>query len=110
MRGLATLDEAGTALQPDEDFVLGLPVRLVLAQRLRLPTVERDEFDEMVTILGGDYGAGGGIYTFRGGTLADLTAVTTRIPDSDDCALKVNGWPEGVYVVVVDDALSLEPI
>ncbi|PYJ07597.1 MAG: hypothetical protein DMF06_15210 [Verrucomicrobia bacterium] len=50
MRGLATLDEAGTALQPDEDFVLGLPVRLVLAQRLRLPTVERDEFDEMVTI------------------------------------------------------------
>lgn len=50
MRGLATLDEAGTALQPGEDFVLGLPVALVLAQRLRLPTVEREEFDEMVRI------------------------------------------------------------
>jgi hypothetical protein len=50
VRGLATLDEAGTALQPGEDFVLGLPVALVLAQRLRLPTVEREEFDEMVRI------------------------------------------------------------
>jgi hypothetical protein len=50
VRGLATLEEAGTALQPGEDFVLGLPVSLVLAQRLRLPTVERDEFDEMVRI------------------------------------------------------------
>ena len=50
VRGLATLDEAGTALQPGEQFVLGLPVALVLAQRLRLPTVEREEFDEMVRI------------------------------------------------------------
>ncbi len=50
MRGLATLDEAGTALQPGEDFILGLPVALVLAQRLRLPTVEPEEFDEMVRI------------------------------------------------------------
>ena len=28
---------------------------------------------EAVTILGGDYGAAGGIYSFRGGTLADLS-------------------------------------
>ena len=44
MRGLATLQEAG------EDFVLGLPVALVLAQRLRLPTIDREEFVEMVRI------------------------------------------------------------
>jgi hypothetical protein len=50
VRGLATLEEAGTALQPGEQYILGLPVALVLAQRLRLPTVERDEFDEMVRI------------------------------------------------------------
>ena len=28
---------------------------------------------EAVTILGGDYGAAGGLYTFRGGTLADVS-------------------------------------
>jgi hypothetical protein len=44
------LEEAGTLLQPGEDFVLGLPVALVLAQRLRLPTIDRDEFVEMVRI------------------------------------------------------------
>jgi hypothetical protein len=49
-RGLATLDEAGALLQPGEDFVLGLPVAMVLAQRLRLPTIDRDEFVEMVRI------------------------------------------------------------
>jgi hypothetical protein len=50
VRGLATLDEAGTLLQPGEDFILGLPVAVVLAQRLRLPTIDRDEFVEMVRI------------------------------------------------------------
>lgn len=50
VRGLATLDEAGALLQPGEDFVLGLPVAVVLAQRLRLPTIDRDEFVEMVRI------------------------------------------------------------
>jgi hypothetical protein len=50
VRGLATLEEAGTLLAPGDDFVLGLPVAVVLAQRLRLPTVERDEFMEMVRI------------------------------------------------------------
>jgi hypothetical protein len=50
VRGLATLDEAGALLQPGEDFILGLPVAVVLAQRLRLPTIDRDEFVEMVRI------------------------------------------------------------
>jgi hypothetical protein len=50
VRGLATLEEAGTLLQPEDDFVLGLPVSVVLAQRLSLPTIERDEFVEMVRI------------------------------------------------------------
>lgn len=50
MRGLATLEEAGALIQPGEDFVLGLPVALVLAQRLRLPTIDREEFVEMARI------------------------------------------------------------
>jgi hypothetical protein len=50
VRGLATLDEAAALLQPGEDFVLGLPVAVVLAQRLNLPTIDRDEFVEMVRI------------------------------------------------------------
>ena len=47
---MATLDEAATLLQPGDDFVLGLPVTVVLAQRLSLPTVDSDEFREMVRI------------------------------------------------------------
>jgi hypothetical protein len=50
VRSLATLDEAAALLQPGEDFVLGLPVAIVLAQRLNLPTIDRDEFVEMVRI------------------------------------------------------------
>lgn len=50
MRGLAALDEAGDLLKRGEDFILGLPVAIVLAQRLRLPTIDRDEFVEMVRI------------------------------------------------------------
>jgi hypothetical protein len=50
VRGLATVDEAGDLIKPGEDFVLGLPVAVVLAQRLRLPTIDRDEFGEMVRI------------------------------------------------------------
>lgn len=50
VRGLATLEEAAQILKPGDDFVLGLPVNVVLAQRLSLPTVERDEFAEMVRI------------------------------------------------------------
>ncbi len=50
MRGLATLEEAGALLQPGEDFILGLPVAVVLAQRLRLPTIDPEEFVEMARI------------------------------------------------------------
>lgn len=50
VRGLASLDEVGALLQPGEDLVLGLPVAVVLAQRLRLPTIDRDEFIEMARI------------------------------------------------------------
>ena len=50
VRGLATLEEAGALLLPEDDFVLGLPVSVVLAQRMSLPTIERDEFVEMVRI------------------------------------------------------------
>ena len=50
VRGLSSLEEAGTLLKPGEDFVLGLPASVVLAQRLQLPTVERDEFAEMARI------------------------------------------------------------
>jgi len=47
---MATLDEAAEILQPGDDFVLGLPVDLVLAQRLRLPTSDPEEFADMVRI------------------------------------------------------------
>jgi hypothetical protein len=50
VRGLAALEEAGDLLKRGEDFILGLPVAIVLAQRLRLPTIDRDEFVEMVRI------------------------------------------------------------
>ena len=50
VRGLASLDEVGALIQPGEDFALGLPVAVVLAQRLRLPTVDREEFVEMARI------------------------------------------------------------
>jgi hypothetical protein len=50
VRGVATLEEAGTLLSPGEDFVLGLPASSVLAQRLSLPTLEKDEFVEMARI------------------------------------------------------------
>ena len=50
--------------------------RFALAQ---VPPAAIEQFHEVIgsrveatTILGGDYGAAGGIYTFRGGTLADL--------------------------------------
>jgi hypothetical protein len=37
-------------LQPEDDFVLALPIELVLAQRMRLPTTDPSEFGEMVRI------------------------------------------------------------
>ena len=46
----ATLEETVPLLNGTTDLVLGLPVNAVLAQRLRLPTVEASEFSEMVRI------------------------------------------------------------
>jgi len=43
------------------------------------------------------------------GILAGATGVIECIPESQDQAVKVNGWPEGVYVVVVNEATKLEP-
>ena len=50
VRTVATLDEAAPLLDGTLDIVLGLPVTAVLAQRLRLPTVEQADFSEMVRI------------------------------------------------------------
>jgi hypothetical protein len=50
VRTVSSLDEAAALLVPREDFVLGLPVNSVLAQRLRLPTVDQQEFTEMIRI------------------------------------------------------------
>ncbi|MFL6584669.1 MAG: hypothetical protein ACJ8KU_09145 [Chthoniobacterales bacterium] len=50
VRGVLNLEEAAPLLGADENIIFGLPVAAVLAQRLRLPTVEPDEFGEMVRI------------------------------------------------------------
>src|SRR5213596_102626 len=50
VRKLETLDEAVPLLTATDDFVLGLPVASVLAQRFRLPTIDPTEFPEMVRI------------------------------------------------------------
>ena len=47
---LRTLNEAVPLLTQRDDFVLGLPIAAVLAQRFRLPTVDPAEFPEMVRI------------------------------------------------------------
>ncbi|PYL83640.1 MAG: hypothetical protein DMF17_12760 [Verrucomicrobia bacterium] len=50
VRKLRTLDEAVPLLTAQDDFVLGLPIAAVLAQRFHLPTVDPAEFPEMVRI------------------------------------------------------------
>jgi hypothetical protein len=50
VRKLETLDEAVPLLTATDDFVLGLPVTSVLAQRFRLPTIDPAEFPEMIRI------------------------------------------------------------
>lgn len=50
VRALANLEDAAALLTPEDDFVLGLPISAVLAQRFRLPTVDPAEFAEMVRI------------------------------------------------------------
>ncbi len=50
MRALTTLDEAVPLLRSEDRFVLGLPISAILAQRLRLPSADPQEFREMVRI------------------------------------------------------------
>jgi hypothetical protein len=50
VRGVGNLEEAADLLQPEDDIVLALPLELVLAQRMRLPTTDASEFVEMVRI------------------------------------------------------------
>jgi hypothetical protein len=50
VRMLANLEAAVPLLTPEDNFVLGLPISAVLAQRLRLPTIDPAEFPEMVQI------------------------------------------------------------
>jgi hypothetical protein len=50
VRKLQTLEEAVPLLAATDDFVLGLPVSAVLAQRFRLPSVDPAEFSEMIRI------------------------------------------------------------
>jgi hypothetical protein len=50
VRKLQTLDEAVPLLSADDEFVLGLPVSSVIAQRFRLPSVDPVEFPEMIRL------------------------------------------------------------
>jgi hypothetical protein len=50
VRGVASIEEAAGLLKAEDDFVLALPVDLVLAQRFRLPTTDASEFTDMVRI------------------------------------------------------------
>jgi hypothetical protein len=50
VRKLQTLSEAVPLLTGTDDFVLGLPIAAVLAQRFRLPTIDPAEFPEMIRI------------------------------------------------------------
>jgi hypothetical protein len=50
VRKLQTLEEAVPLLVATDDFVLGLPVSAVLAQRFRLPSIDPAEFPEMIRI------------------------------------------------------------
>ena len=47
---MADLDEAAGLLGADDEIIFALPVSAVLAQRLRLPTVDPSEFGEMVRL------------------------------------------------------------
>ena len=50
VRKLQTLEEAVPLLSASDEFVLGLPVSAVLAQRFRLPSVDPTEFPEMIRL------------------------------------------------------------
>jgi hypothetical protein len=50
VRSVADLNEAAGLLNAGDEIVLALPVHAILAQRLRLPTVDPSEFAEMVRL------------------------------------------------------------
>src|SRR5438093_13268362 len=50
VRKLQTLEEAVLLLCADDEFVLGLPVSSVMAQRFRLPSVDPAEFPDMIRL------------------------------------------------------------
>ncbi|HSV63067.1 MAG TPA: hypothetical protein VLH83_06945 [Chthoniobacterales bacterium] len=50
VRAAGTVEEIAGLLHPEDDIVLALPIELVLAQRMRLPTTDASEFGEMVRI------------------------------------------------------------
>ena len=50
MRSVADLNEAAGLLHVGDEIVFALPVNAILAQRLRLPTVDPSEFGEMVRL------------------------------------------------------------
>src|SRR5947199_3864748 len=50
VRKLQTLEEAVPLLTATDEFVLGLPVSAVLAQRFRLPSIDPAEFPDMLRI------------------------------------------------------------
>jgi len=50
VRKLQSLEEAVPLLSANDEFVLGLPVSTVIAQRFRLPSVDPAEFPEMIRL------------------------------------------------------------
>ena len=50
MRNVGDLNEAAGLLDDGDDIVFALPVNAILAQRLRLPTVDPSEFGGMVRL------------------------------------------------------------
>ena len=50
VRNVGDLNEVAGLLEAGADIVFGLPVNAILAQRLRLPTVDPSEFGGMVRL------------------------------------------------------------
>jgi hypothetical protein len=50
VRQVADLNEAANLLEPGEDFILGLPINAVIAQRLRLPSADPADFEGMIRL------------------------------------------------------------
>jgi hypothetical protein len=89
-RGSLLLSSESFRLIPS-GLITGLAAATVAAQGV--PPAAIDQFQqvvgnrvEAVTILGGDYGAAGGLYTFRGGRVADLSV--SKIGGGGDVAEK----------------------